>query len=399
LTWDTVDEEAYKAKQEAITISKRVTPAMRRRAKKGEVMQRRPIGYKRPGLNGEVDSGVTEKDEKLAHVIEELFRRYVEDEESLWSLTKWWNEETGIKKRPFGIRRLLENPFYCGANIHGRTSASQVRNDIGARPPEEWACGTHDCPIVSPEMWQKAQDRLAGNVNRGQQHREAEPKYPLTGLLLCSQDAKRLHGQLAAYYKDDVPTKRYETYHCPYCGKSKSNRKVEKALRGLLETIPLEVDRITAEASVHGSSTLRTEEIVQQIAKLQARRAKLMARWADATTPDEEQAAQDAIDLTDRELADLRIRQTEVAREQTADQTIAATLRWLEDISSWTEILDHATAAERNDVYRHLLSSLSVDFAANTLTMEWLPAIAKLTGQDVQTVSLATQPRRKSKKS
>jgi hypothetical protein len=38
--------------------------------------------------------------------------------------------------------------------------------------------------------------------------------------------------------------------------------------------------------------------------------------------------------------------------------------------------------------------SVTVDFAANTLTAVWLPAIAKLVGQNTQTVSLATQPKR-----
>jgi hypothetical protein len=56
---------------------------MRRRAKKGEVMQRRPYGYKRPGPRGEVPSGVTEIDPVARKHIDELFRRYVEDEESL----------------------------------------------------------------------------------------------------------------------------------------------------------------------------------------------------------------------------------------------------------------------------------------------------------------------------
>jgi hypothetical protein len=338
-----------------------------------------------------VQSGVTEKDEKLASVVEELFRRYVADEESIWSLTKWWNETTGMRKRPFGIRRILENPFYCGANIHGRVSSSKVRNDVGAKPREEWACGTHDCPIVSVETWRKAQDRLAGNVNRGQAYAEREPKYPLTGLLICAQDGKRLHGQLAAYYKEGEPTKRYEVYHCPYCGKSRSGRKIERALRALLDTIPLEVDRIAT--SPAQDSAPRVDEIEQQLVRLQARRARLMVKWGDATTPDAQQAAQDAIDLTDRELAELRAKQAAAVREQEADDMLSITAEWLKSISSWTELLNDATASERNEVYRRLVSSVRVDFSTSYLTVEWLPAIARLTGQAVQTVSLVSKPR------
>jgi DNA invertase Pin-like site-specific DNA recombinase len=389
LTWDTVDEEAYKAKQEAITISKRVTPAMRRRARKGEVMQPRPIGYKRAGPHGDVESGVTQKDEKMAPLVEELFRRYVEDEESIWSLTKWWNGATGQHKRPYGVKKLLANPFYCGANIHGRTSHSRVRNDMGAKPREEWALGTHSCPIISVEMWNRAQDRLAGNVNRGQ-HRDAEPRYPLTGLLLCAQDGKHLHGQPVTYRREGQPAKHYHNYHCAYCGKTRSGKVVEQALRALLEAIPLGAERIAAESAAVAQQGGRPEleEIEQQLVRLQARRAKLMVKWADAATPDEEQAVQDAIALTDRELADLRTRQAAGKREQVADVTVARTAQWLASLGSWAELLDGANAAERNETYRHLVSELTLDLGAGTISVAWLPAIARLVGHEVQVASL-----------
>jgi hypothetical protein len=86
------------------------------------------------------------------------------------------------------------------------------------------------------------------------------------------------------------------------------------------------------------------------------------------------------------------------ARAQAADHAVAVTVAWLERLGSWTELLDGASVVERNEVYRKLMARCTVDFAAATLTVEWQPAIARLTGHAVQTVSLATQPRRKSKK-
>ncbi len=391
MTWDKVDEEAYKAKAESITISKRVTPAMRRRAKKGEVMQQRPYGYLKAGANGVVASKVTEIDPEAASVVAELFRRYIEDGESIHSLTAWFNGTTGLHKRAFGVRRLLENSFYAGIIVYGKERKSLVRNDNGANPRNEWIMSNHGAPIVSVEMWQAAQDRLAQNTNRGQQ-RGKEPGYPLTGLLFCAgtpgktcTDApKRMHGQ-----RDE--SGKYPFYLCPYCGKSKSQRKIEKALRSLLETIPVGLDAVAAVSLKDAPNTTQAADVEQQITKLQTRRAKLMTRWADAATPDDEQAAQDAIDLTDAELTSLRVKSLEATREHVADKTLTGAVEWLKGIDNWAELLDDTTAAEQNEVYRNIVSRCTVDIPGNTMAVEWLPWAAKLTGETEQTVPLLTK--------
>jgi len=403
MTWDTVDEEAYKAKAESVTISKRVTPAMRRRAKKGEVMQQRTYGYLKAGPNGVVARKVTELDPEAAPVVIELFRRYVENGESIHSLTAWFNTTTGMKKRAFGVRRLLENPFYAGLNVYGRQRSSLVRNDNGARPSEEWITSEHGCPLVSVEMWTAAQERLAQNQNRGQK-RGTEPAYSLTGLIFCAgtldkkcADApRRIHGQIARagdYYRDGEPsnTAAYAMYHCPYCGKTRSNAKVEKALRRLLETIPVGLDAVAAVSSTGPQNAERVGDVEQQVTKLQARRAKLMTRWADAATPDDEQAAQDAIDLTDTELAALRVKSMETTRGHIADKTLTGAVEWLRGIDNWTELLEDTTPAERNEVYRNIVSRCTLDFAANMLTVAWLPWAARLTGEAEQTVPLLSK--------
>src|SRR5207253_1023610 len=105
---------------------------------------------------------------------------------------------------------------------------------------------------------------------------------------------------------------------------------------------------------------------------------------------DDKRAAQEALDMNAREMAELRTRQVAVARAQAADHAVAATIAWLERLGSWTELLDGASAAERNEVYRKLMVRCTVDFAAATLTVEWTGAIARLTGQVAQTISLAT---------
>ena len=403
MTWDKVDEEAYKAKAESITISKRVTPAMRRRAKKGEVMQQRPYGYLKAGPNGVVASKVTELDPEAAPIIAELFRRYVEDGETIHTLTAWFNATTGMSKRPMGVRRLLENPFYAGLNVYGRQRASLVRNDNGARPREDWITGEHGYPIVSVETWTAAQERIAQNKNRGQK-RDTEPAYSLTGLLFCAgtpgkrcaDSPKRVHGQIARagnYYDEGAQTNTtaYAMYHCPYCGKTRSNAKIEKSLHALLETIPVGRDVIAAVSYTATQGTAQAADVEQQITKLQARRAKLMARWADAATPDEEQAAQDAIDLTDPALAALRVKSMEATREHVADKTLVGAVAWLKDIDNWTELLADTTPAERNEVYRNIVNRCTLDFAANTLIVEWLPWAAKLTGELEQTVPLLSK--------
>jgi len=391
MTWDKVDEEAYKAKAESITISKRVTPAMRRRVKNGEVMQKRPYGYLKAGPNGVVASKVTQLDPVAAPIVKELFRRYVAGE-SIYSLTQWFNAETGLKKRNFGVRRLLENPFYAGILTYGRQRASLVQNDNGAQPREKWVTSSHDCPIVPVSTWQAAQERLTQNQNQGQP-RGKEPMYPLTGLLVCAgtpgkacADApKRMHGQ-------PDQTGKYPFYHCPYCGKSRSQKKIEKALNTLLATIPVGLDAIAAAVeTTTPTADTGVAEMEQQIAKLQARRTRLMARWGDAETADDKQAVQEALDDTQRELNALRARVVDAARVQVADDTHTATLAWLKGIESWTTLLEGMTTAEANELYRSAFQRCVVDTAENTLTVEWLPWAARLTGTPEQTVPLLSK--------
>lgn len=368
---------AFIANQEVRNISARVLPALIHRAKNGRAMQRPPIGYRIT-----IQRGVFEPDH-YAPAVSELFARYAGGE-SLYAVTEWFNARTGLAKRGFGIRRLLENPFYAGIIVFNRHRGSKIDGHY-AKERHEWVHSTHDAPLVDRETWQAVQARLAMNSNLGQQ-RAAGPQYPLTGLIWCEACQKRVHGQ-----PDE--TGKYPFYHCPYCGRSKSNRKVERALQRLLADVPIGTEVVAAlyEYDAHAvddQMAAQAGEITARIERLQERRTRLTILYAEGQIPATEYRS--ALSQTDTERDALRAEQDALSRNQTDDYATGATLAWLQTVTNWTGIFEGASIERRHEVYCQCIAGCYVDFAANTLRVRWLPAIARLTRRDEQVISLST---------
>jgi hypothetical protein len=235
---------------------------------------------------------------------------------------------------------------------------------------------------VDQETWDAVQARLAVNAKVGQE-RAAGPQYPLTGLIWCADCQKRVHGQ-------PDQTGKYPFYHCPYCGKSKSNRKVERILRRLLAAVPVGTEAIAARGRSDQSQVKRAQEraaaVARRIERLHERSKRLTLGYADGTIAPSDYAA--AIAETEQELTALQGEQETLGRQQGTDASIVQTVRWLQQIESWTALLDAATIEQRNRVYRECFSQVVLDYGANTLAVMWAPALARLLGrsEDVETL-------------
>jgi hypothetical protein len=124
------------------------------------------------------------------------------------------------------------------------------------------------------------------------------------------------------------------------------------------------------------------------------RRARLLIRREDAqisgdpTFSDADWRA--SVAETDRELAQLEHEREEVVRGAQDEAHADVTLRWLSGLSSWTEVLDLAPerAAARNEIYRQCIGTIDLDFGADTITVHWLPPIARLLGRGSDALSL-----------
>ena len=66
------------------------------------------------------------------------------------------------------------------------------------------------------------------------------------------------------------------------------------------------------------------------------------------------------------------------------------TLRELSSIAHWSELVDpeQSTVEQRNRVYQLCFRQIVLDYAANTLTVTWSPALARLAGRDSETLPI-----------
>ena len=128
-----------------------------------------------------------------AEVVKRIFRLYV-DGWSMYRISKQLNEEgipskTGRRWSGGTIRDILANTSYIGIDYFGKTKevvGSDGKKKRVAAPREEWVEITgYTEPLVSKELWQKAQERLAAAQERygGRNKR----RHLLTGIAVCGR--------------------------------------------------------------------------------------------------------------------------------------------------------------------------------------------------------------------
>lgn len=207
------DEEYFEfglfmSRREYKTINRRLQRGRAASSKEGKyACGRTPYGYERVRIQN--DKGWTLKPKEVeADIVRFIFKLYVDGQEQADgsfrpvgcrvigntldkmavpppSTASYWTEST--------IRNILKNPLYIG-KIRWNTKKRKKRVKDGvvfyersAPPPEEQISvdGLHQ-PIVSPELFYKAQDILK-NKAKASVHRSSELQNPFAGLLFCGK--------------------------------------------------------------------------------------------------------------------------------------------------------------------------------------------------------------------
>ncbi|MDE2959665.1 MAG: recombinase family protein [Chloroflexota bacterium] len=131
--------------------------------------------------------------EAEAAVVKRIFRLYV-DGWSMYRISKQLNEEgiptkTGVRWQGASIRDVLSNTSYIGIDYYGKTMQA-VGSDGKKRsvpaPRENWIEITgYTEPLVTKELWRKAQERLAAAQERyGDRNKRRQL---LTGIAVCGR--------------------------------------------------------------------------------------------------------------------------------------------------------------------------------------------------------------------
>jgi DNA invertase Pin-like site-specific DNA recombinase len=221
---------ALVSNMEVRNISSHVLPAMVARAHAGHDLGRPPLGYRRT-----ITPGVWEVHPDTAPAVREALERYGGGE-SLRSVTRWLNAALGLRKTESALAEVLGNPYYAGIRVYNRRRNSKIDGRY-RKPRAEWVVTHHEQGLIDEETYGRIQERLATNPQTGRRQ-PAAPRFPLTGLVRCARCDSPMGGERTS----GVGGKQWLYYICPACGRSKSNAKVETALRRLLATIPLDTE-------------------------------------------------------------------------------------------------------------------------------------------------------------
>jgi site-specific DNA recombinase len=215
------------AEYERAQIAERTRRGKIHRARSGSaaVLCGAPYGYRYVRRTDETDARY-EIVEPQAAVVREMFRRYVEEQESIAGLARWLAAQ-GVSTttgKPRWDRStlwgMLRNPAYCGRAAFGKTRATDERPKItrpvrqqGGRVSKHFV--TRDCPrdewieiavppIISDEMFELTARRLEDN-KRFASRRTKEPTL-LQGLVAC-----RSCGY--SYYRTSTRTSKQRLYY------------------------------------------------------------------------------------------------------------------------------------------------------------------------------------------
>src|SRR3954447_8336352 len=217
------------AEYERAQIAERCRRGKLHRARSGavSVLARAPYGYRYVKKSEHADA-FYEIDESEAPIVREIFRRYLQDGESIGRIGRWLSEQ-GVQTRTGNtswnnatIWGMLRNPAYAGQAAYGKTHATgaNVRETRPARQrgqrsarisrervePEQWKQITVPA-LISAEQFALTQDRLQRN-KRTSPRNTRRPSL-LQGILVCREcgyayyrcSTRSKNGILREYYR------------------------------------------------------------------------------------------------------------------------------------------------------------------------------------------------------
>lgn len=180
------------------------------RAKAGQVniSSREPYGY---AYRSEERRGWLEVIPDEAEVVMEIYRLYVEEGLSCQEIAARLTSSqvptrTGCRQwSPSTVRGILRNETYAGVWHDNKRS-----RDKGANPSESWIPVSVPS-IISRDLWQAAQERIA--ANRERLRRRSKYPYLLSGILRCGSCGRAIIGMTSVPNRDRRP-KSYHYYRC-----------------------------------------------------------------------------------------------------------------------------------------------------------------------------------------
>lgn len=179
------------AQDEVRKLSERTKFGFKRSLEKGRVLGNDNIwGYKK-------DDGKLVIDEEESKVVKEIFEVYANDEKiglknlSLYLKDRGMFNRNGNPIHQNTLKKIIQNPKYKGFYTGGLSTVvnykSKKRN---FNHPSEWKIYEDNQavpPIVSKELWEKANQKLLSRSKSAKLYQKHQTKYPLSGKIYCEK--------------------------------------------------------------------------------------------------------------------------------------------------------------------------------------------------------------------
>lgn len=180
------------------TRAERTRAGMKAALMEGRWCRKPPLGYAKPPKVQRPPSLII--DSEPARLIRIAFERIADGNvtmrDTLGHVTALGlRTKSGKKVGTTSFQTLLRNPVYIG-QIRSKKHGLTVPGDFP--------------PIVSEELFRRAQAALSGNSNNKATHKRARAEFPLRGTLVCSECSRKLTASRSRGNGGE-----YEYYRCP----------------------------------------------------------------------------------------------------------------------------------------------------------------------------------------
>ena len=268
----------------SLNLADEVKKGMTEKARKGGFLTRPPYGYR---IDEEGKSPVIVPDK--AEKVRIIYKRFLEGN-SLYSVMKYMNTLDGdYVFTTIRVKYILNNPMYCGLI---RWNMRDSNNKYKVKDQEEWIIteGQHE-PIVSKEIFNKAQDRL---IRIKPKIKPAEVTTSLfSGIVRCSNCGSVLTKRERKYPSGTIKT----WFQCN--GYNKSNCNVSHGIRGevikdsvLEQLIILAESENLAEIDIAQNTTTPNNTelgyLQRQLSNLETKLKRVKSAYADGVDSLEE---------------------------------------------------------------------------------------------------------------
>lgn len=179
------------AQDEVRKLSERTKFGFKRSIEKGRVLGTDNIwGYKK-------DDGKLIIDEDESKVVKEIFEVYANDEKiglknlSLYLKDKGMLNRNGNPIHQNTLKKIIQNPKYKGFYTGGLSTVVDYRSKKrNFNKPSDWKIYEDNQavpPIVSKELWEKANQKLLSRSKSATMYQKHQKKYSLSGKIYCEK--------------------------------------------------------------------------------------------------------------------------------------------------------------------------------------------------------------------